>query len=138
MGYDSSLAGELTIEPPLRWAEYKDSPWYGVDRARNTGKALRLAEQREKVETDDGPLERRTAEAVVFAWEYPVKMYDLVDELQALVDAFPGHEFTGEMRGTGTDFGDIWLLRVNADRKAERVLPTITWPDGSVLLNERY
>lgn len=138
MGYTTSLSGELRIDPPLRWAEYKDSPWLGGDRARSNHKGLCLLQDKETVETDDGPLERRTAGRVVYAWDNPEKLYDIVDELQALVDAHPDREFTGEFRARGEDFGDIWLLRINADRKAERVLPTITWPDGSVLVNERY
>lgn len=136
MGYTSSLRGELTIEPPLRWAEYKDSPWAGRARAQANHKGLCLVETTETVVTDDGPLERHMAVRVEGAWATPEKLYDIVEELQELVDAHPDHEFTGELRGEGNDFGDIWLLRVNADRKVERVLPTITWPDGSVLVNE--
>lgn len=138
MGYDSGLDGELLIEPPLRWAEYRDSEYFPADVARDKNHGVCLVETRETVDTEDGPLERRTAVRVVFAYDYRVKLYDIVADLQALVDAHPGHQFTGEFRGSGYDFGDIWLLRVNADRKVERVLPTITWPDGTVLVNERY
>lgn len=138
MGYDSTLAGELEIEPRLRWAQYKDSEHYPAGRARDTGKGVYLVEQKETVDTEDGPLERRTVDRLAFAWNYPVKLYDIVAELQALVDAHPEHEFVGEFRGEGADFGDIWLLRVNDGRKVERVLPTITWPDGTVLVNTHY
>lgn len=138
MGYDSRLHGKLTIEPPLTWAEIKDSPHLGDERARGNHKAVCLVERTEEVETDEGTLTRRYADSVVFAWDYPVKLYDIVEEVEDLVDAHPGHEFGGELRGTGSDFGDIWLLRVTADRSVERILPTITWPDGSVLKNEHY
>ncbi len=139
VGYDSTLSGGFTIDPPLRYVEFKDSPFgAGGEKAREAGLGVCLVEERETVETDDGPLERRTASRVVFAWNYPVKLYDIVTELQGLVDAFPDHEFTGEFQGEGSDFGDIWLLRVTEDRKVVRILPTITWPDGTVLHNERY
>lgn len=138
MGYDSSLAGELRIEPPLTWAQIKDSEHLGCERARENGKGVCLVERDELVETDEGTLTRRYADSVAFAWDYPVKLYDIVAEIQTLVDAYPDREFTGEFRGEGYDFGDIWLLRVNADRRVERILPTITWPDGSVLKNEHY
>lgn len=138
MGYDSSMDGELLIEPPLRWAEYRESEFFPAATARDKGHGVCLVETRETVDTEDGPLERRTAARVVFAWDYRVNIRDIVPDLQALVDAHPDHEFVGEFQGSGTDFGDIWLLRVNADRKVERVLPTITWPDGTVLVNERY
>ncbi len=138
VGYDTILRGELVIEPPLRYGEYKDSPHNGQQRAQENKLGVYLAEDRETVETDDGVLDVRTAGRVVYAWPRAEKLYDIVPELQRLVDAHPGHAFTGEFRAEGDDFGDIWLLRVNADRKVERVLPTITWPDGTVLRNERY
>lgn len=138
MGYNSTLYGEFGIEPPLRWSEYRDSPFYGHERAQENGKGVCLAEDVKNVDTDDGPMERRSATRVVFAWDYPTRLYEIVDELQSLVDAHPEHEFVGEFRGQGEDFGDIWLLRVNANRKVERILPTITWPDGRVLTNTRY
>lgn len=138
VGYESRLAGELTIDPPLKWAEFKDSPHRGSELARQNHKGVQLVDRSEAVETEDGTLMRQYADSVAFAWGFPVKLYDIVDEIQALIDTYPDHEFTGELRGTGTDFGDIWLLRVNADRKVERILPTITWPDGSVLKNEHY
>jgi hypothetical protein len=128
----------MHIEPPLKWAEFKDSKHYGLDRAREAGLGVHLLVKTEHVETDDGPMERRTAVALEFAWTEWVKLYDIVEELQALVDAHPDHDFVGEFQGTGTAFGDMWLLRVNENRKVERILPTITWPDGTVLHNERY
>jgi hypothetical protein len=138
VGYDSSMFGGLHVDPPLSWSEFKDSPYYPVSAARAGGKSVCLVETSETVETDDGPLERRQAAEVVFAWTYPVKLYDLLDHIQALVDAHPGHEFTGMFHGEGADFGDIWRVYVNADRKVVRELPLITWPDGSVLRNTRY
>lgn len=138
MGYDSTLAGELRIEPPLKWAQIKDSQHLGCERARENSKGVCLVERSDPVETDEGTLNRRYADSLAFAWDYPVRLYEIVDEIQALVDAYPDHEFTGELRGEGCDFGDIWLLRVNAGRRVERILPTITWPDGTVLKNERY
>lgn len=138
MGYHTSLAGGFEITPPLRYVEYKDSRHNGMQRARDNSLGVYLVETSDTVETDNGPLERRSAVRVSYAWPSPEKLYDVVTELQALVDAYPDHEFTGEFRGVGTDFGDIWLLRVGEDRKVVRVLPRITWPDGSVLRNERY
>jgi hypothetical protein len=138
MGYDSRLAGELTIKPPLKWADIKDSQYLGAERARENHKGVCLVGRSEPVETDEGTLTRRYADSVAFAWDYPVKLYEVVEEIQDLVDSYPDHEFAGELRGTGSDFGDIWLLRVGVDRRVERILPTITWPDGTVLKNEHY
>ena len=55
---------------------------------------------------------RRTGVAVVPAWWERVKLYDILSELQRLVDAFPGHTFDGELFGEGAEFGDLWRLTV--------------------------
>ncbi len=138
MGYESTLYGEIAIVPPLRWAQIQNHPHYGRQRAQSHHLCVYLVGREDVVETDDGPLTKRTAYAIAFAWDRAVKIYEVVDEVQRLVDAFPDHEFRGEFRGVGTDFGDIWLLRVDTDRKVQRILPVITWPDGTVLRNERY
>jgi hypothetical protein len=132
MGYETELRGELMIQPLLRWAQYKDSQHLGLDNAKKNNKSLYLLESSTPVETEEGILERRQAYGLGFAWPYPVKMYDILEELQALVDAVgPEHRITGEMRAEGSDFADIWKLTVVAGR-AVRLIPTITWPDGTV------
>lgn len=138
MGYNSTLRGEIEISPPLRWGQYKDSDFYGYDRAQGNDKGIYIVGDSEKVETLDGTLEKRTAARIEFAWPYAVKLYDVVEELQEIVDAYPDHSFTGEFEGSGANFGDIWKLVVGEDRQVRKILPTITWPDGSVLDNPHH
>jgi hypothetical protein len=132
MGYDSSMRGEITIEPPLRWFEYKDSPYRSREHAMENRKGLYLVERSEQVETDDGILEARTATAVAFPWPYPVRLSLVEEELQELVDAFPGHQFVGYLHGQGPVWGDIWRLGVT-DGQAVKTVPMIAWPDGTIL-----
>lgn len=138
MSYLSIMNGGFEIQPPLPWKAFKDSPHRTLDLARRAGLGVHLLIHSEPVEVDDGVLDRRIATSLEFAYTDGVKLYGIVEELQALVDANPDHEFVGDFQGTGTDFGDMWILRVDQDRKVQRILPTITWPDGSVLRNDRY
>lgn len=54
--------------------------------------------------------------------------YDMVDELQSLLNAFDGdHEFTGYIEAVGEE-GDRWRLLVR-DGQAVQVYPRIIWDD---------
>jgi hypothetical protein len=141
MGYLTRIQDELRIEPPLRWADYRGSQWEDAETAREHGKTFYLVETRDTEDTDDGPLERRQAVAVACAWHDWTKMYDDVKDLQELVDAFPHHRFVGVLQGQGTQFGDIWRLRVvesNGRWIVVREQPTTTWPDGTMLERRQY
>lgn len=139
MSYYSRLNGSLTIAPPLRWGEYKDSPHLG-DRAAANHLCLKLTDHTVREETEDGVMERRFADQVSYAFDRAENhVGDCLDELQALVDSHPEHQFLGEFEGEGNDFGDLWRLRVSPDtRKVERILPRITWPDGTETTNRHY
>lgn len=137
MGYTTGLTGHIKIEPPLKWTRSKDHPLYVPDGKEPAG-ALKLLVVEDQVETDDGKLARLLGVALVFAWDYPVTCYDILSELQQAVDyAGPGHEHIGEMYASGEDWNDLWKLAV-VKGKASRLIPTITWPDGTVEDNDRY
>ena len=122
MGYNTSVTGEIRIEPPLAWREFKDSPFAG----RDMDVKLRIDE--ETVDTDDGPLIRKTASAIVPAWEDSYKAYKLIDHVQQAIDAFPGHTFTGRLECEGEENTDIWRVVIR-DGRAVRIEPRIVWPD---------
>lgn len=121
MGYYTTFTGEITIVPPLTWAEIKRGP--GLE-------DLRLRTVEETTETDEGRVTRVTADAVVPITEDSYKGYRIVEELQALVNAHKAHRFVGYISAEGEDAGDMWRLTVAAkDRKAVRVKPRIVWPE---------
>jgi hypothetical protein len=122
MGYNTSVTGEIRIEPPLAWREFKDSPFAG----RDMDVKLRIDE--ETIDTDDGPLIRKTASAIVPAWEDSYKAYKLIDHVQQAIDAFPGHTFTGRLECEGEENTDIWRVVIR-DGRAVRIEPRIVWPD---------
>jgi hypothetical protein len=128
MGYYTSITGELAIEPPLTYAEFKDTPFTSfTDWSKGGADIYAIAVSEEDKDTPDGVLTVKTAHLVR---PYPdeVKAYHAEDGLQRLVDAFPGHEFTGCFEGDGERADDQWRLYVRSGRVIKHV-PTITWPD---------
>lgn len=119
MGYYTRFEGEISIVPPLTWAEIKKGP--GIQ-------DLRLRTVEDVEETDEGRVTRVTADAVIPLMEDSYKGYSIVEELQALADAHKSHRFTGYISAEGEDAGDLWRLAVK-NGKAVKIKPRIVWPD---------
>lgn len=124
MGYYTRYDGEISIDPPLTWAEIRNSAWAPGGNSRWN---VKLAITEEAIDTDEGPLTRRTSAGLVPLVEDGYKG-DIVAHVQAAIDAFPGHAFSGRFDCEGEDSGDIWRLVVRNGR-AEKVKPRIVWPD---------
>lgn len=125
MGYYSTVTGEIAIIPPLSWKEIKDSPLLPHDEQRQDAK---LALEESTVDTEDGTLIRRNAPRIVPATDDSYKAYDVVGAVQEIVNAFPGHTYTGYLQGEGEENDDMWRVYVK-DGKAIEVKPEITWPE---------
>jgi hypothetical protein len=132
MGYITHVTGEFTITPPLTWNEYKDSEFapHNIKNSWEPSLALRVDE--DSVDTDEGPLLRRKATALVMREIDEYRAYHLIEEVQRAVDAFPGREWSGRLECEGEENADIWRV-VISDGRAVRVEPRIVWPeeDGS-------
>ena len=126
MGYYTSVTGEIAIQPPLTWKELKDSPFNSLDASATYDVRLRVNVK--TVDTDEGQLIHKTASAVLPREEGPFTTYRLVEHVQAVIDAFPGHTFTGRLECEGSEAGDLWRIVVR-DGRAVRVEPRIVWPD---------
>lgn len=127
MGYYTTVTGEISIEPPLTWAEIKASPFAPSDTVRDDFD-VRLRIEETAVDTDEGQLIRRAASALVASWSDCFKAYYLVEHIQKAIDAFPGHTFTGRLECEGEENTDIWRVVVR-DGRAVKVEPRIVWPD---------
>lgn len=126
MGTLTTVDGEISISPALNWKDIKDSKFLDVpDMVRSTDVVLRVRE--EEVEVDDGLLMQRTCDTLSPAWEGPYKAYHLVEHVQEVIDAFPGHTFTGRLECL-TEGVEPWRV-VISNRKAMKVEPKIVWPD---------
>lgn len=130
MGNPTHIEGRINIAPPLSWAQIKDSPYLKAN-ARNSrvwpDVLFDVAET--VVSTDAGELTRREAVAIVPA-EGETSAQTLLDEVQEILDAYPGHTFTGRFQCEGEENADIWRVVIR-DRKAVRVDARIVWPDDS-------
>lgn len=128
MSYYTRVTGEFSITPPLTWAECKDSHFapHNIDDAWYPSLILRVDE--EPVDTDEGPLLRRTAAVLAMREIDEYRESDLVGEVQSAIDAFPGHTFAGRLDCEGERNTDIWRV-VLRDGRAVRVDARIVWPD---------
>lgn len=128
MGYTTHVRGEFTIDPPLTWSEFKDSPFSPYPPAGDDRIELVLRVDEETIETDDGPLLRRTASALVMSEIDEYRAHGLLDVVQRAVDSFPGHTFTGRLECEGEENTDMWRVVIRNGR-AVKVEPRIVWPD---------
>jgi hypothetical protein len=130
MGYTTRFSGELRIEPPLTWAEIRDSR-FGPERAESERLDVKVRVEEAEVETDEGTMTRRAGVALVPTWEDEMRGYDIVEHVQSFLDSNAGtHALTGRLDCAGEDAGDIWRLEIH-DGRAVQVRPRIVWPDGT-------
>jgi hypothetical protein len=129
MGYITRFHGELTIEPPLSWAEVRSSD-FAPERFDANRLDVKIRVEETEVDTDDGLIIRRPGVALVPAYEDDMRGYNIVEHVQRFIDAYPDHALTGRLDCEGEQAGDLWRLEVH-DGRAVAVRPRIVWPDGS-------
>jgi Family of unknown function (DUF6205) len=130
MSNPTRIEGRIEITPPLNWAQIKDSPYLNANARNGRSYPDVLFDVIETtVHTDAGELTRREAVAIV-PTEGETSARTLLDDVQAIIDASPGHEFTGRFQCEGEQNDDIWRVVIR-DRKSVRVDAQITWPDES-------
>lgn len=132
MGYTTKFVGEIYIEPPLAWADIKDSPFLpeNAKRRGELGRDLKFRIETSERDTDEGTLTVRRAVSLVSTWEDDARGYSIVSHLQEVVDAFPTRGYHGRFDAEGEESADIWRLKV-VDRKAVKFEPVIVWPEAS-------
>jgi hypothetical protein len=128
MGYTTHVTGEFAIEPPLAWPEFKESEFAPHNITDSYDPELILRVDETSVDTDDGPLLRRTATALVMREIDEYRAYYLLDQVQKAIDSFPGHTFTGRLECEGKESADLWRVVIR-DGRAVKVEPRIVWPD---------
>lgn len=127
MGYVTHVKGEFSISPPLTWTEIKDTA-YAPDANITERPDLFLRIDEESVDTAEGTLTRRSAAALVMREIDEYRAYDLLEQVQRAVDAFPGHRWSGRLDCEGQENTDMWRVVIR-DGKAQKVEPRIVWPD---------
>lgn len=126
MVYNSRLGGELRIEPPLRWIEYRDSEFLEPD-----DRCIKLAEGIVVDDTEDGQVVIRNAVSVQRRWPDWRPTCGVVAELARLATAFGvDHTFHGYLVREGEEAGDVeryWIEGATAKSEEAR----LTWLDGT-------
>jgi Family of unknown function (DUF6205) len=127
MGYLTRVEGQITITPPLRWSEMKDSQFYGGE---SKGMDVTIQLKNTWEETDEGYFDRRLGVALVPASEERFKAYSIDEHLKMAVEEFgrQGHKLEGYFEGSGEEDGDLWRLVVK-DNQVKRLVPKVVWPD---------
>lgn len=130
MSYHTHVTGEFAITPPLTWAEIQGSPFKRVSRPAYLAEGIDLLLRVEEttVDTDEGSLVRRTGVALVMQEIDEYRERGLVDQVQRVIDLFPGHTFTGRLECEGEENTDMWRVMVRNGR-AVKIAPRIVWPD---------
>jgi hypothetical protein len=128
MGYTTYVTGEFAITPPLTWNEFKDSPFAPHNVKSGWEPSLILRVDEDSVDTDEGPLLKRTADALVMREISEYRERGLVDEVQSAIDSFPGHTWYGLLECEGEENTDMWRVAIRNGR-AVRVDPEIVWPN---------
>ena len=130
MGYITRFDGELTISPPLDWAEIRTSR-FGPDQFADNRKDVKVRVEESTVNTAEGQMIRRAGVALVPAYEDEMRGYGIVDHVQEFIDECAGrHTVSGRFDCEGEQAGDLWRLEIH-DGRAVKVTPRIVWPDGS-------
>lgn len=129
MGYTSRYSGDIRIDPPLTWAEIRDSP-HLPSGARCAHTCVRLILEETVQDTDEGVLTKRSAVGIEVCSEAH-NHYRVLDEVNAIVSQHEAN-YSGYLEARGED-GDQWRISV-VDRgdidgvHVERFEPVITWP----------
>lgn len=121
MSYLARFTGEITITPPLTWAEIRQP-------GRRPLQDLKIRQHEEARDGEKGRWLEITGVAVTAFTGEPFGGYGMLDELQSLIDAFgASHAFAGYIEALGEE-GDQWRLTVR-DGRAVQVTPRLVWPD---------
>jgi hypothetical protein len=137
MGYITNVTGEFTITPPITWTEMKDTLYASDDWQASD---LKLHVTEETVDTAEGQLIRKSANVLSLREIDEYRAYNLIADVQAAVDAFPGHGFTGYLHCEGEENDDIWRVVIR-DGRAVEVKSRIVWddePDSDQIRNQAF
>lgn len=133
MGYGQSVRGTLRITPALTAVELREHPKLlaGPGEDREAYPVIR----REFTQTDEGEITRITSEEIEVAnADESFSRYKLLEHIQQMVSAWPGHTWTGHIYLNGEDGGQSAIVVGNGT--VSEVSPKVVWPWGEVVDEE--
>ena len=129
MSYYTRFKGSVKAQDDIRWAAVKDTKYLTPhDGPGGEYHLFRADLETERVETDDGLLERKYVRTF---WPDSEPVNHAPDtfclgEIEDIVAAFPDVEFEGEVYGQGETREDLWRVRV-VGREVVLEKAKITW-----------
>lgn len=129
MGYNSRVSGEIVIDPPLTWSEYKESPY--LTPGSPNWPCVILRQHEDPRDAEGGVMLVRWADAIVPATDESGRMYGIEEQVRKIVAAYrEGHTFSGYLEIDGENQGDLWRLVIK-DGTVIRFDAKFVWPDGA-------
>ena len=122
--YDSHFSGEIRITPPLTWAQIRSAPYPALRDV-----ALGIDERAE--DTPTGQIRTIVAPGITPIRRSAYNGSDIEAEIQAVIDAYPDHEFTGTITAEPEDPGGTPWRYVIQGRQVVRQEARLVWPDDS-------
>lgn len=120
-GYDSHFTGQITITPPLTWAEIRSPRQPGLQ-------DVRLVLDETVTDTDTGRNTVVTATAIAPLEIHYYNGIAIQEEVQAVIDANKSHEFDGVIEARPEDpDGTPWRYVVRGRQVVRQVM---VWQDA--------
>jgi hypothetical protein len=133
VSYTASVNGVFTIEPPLTWAEIRDSKFHLTNKPQARDEpGIVLDVERSEEETDTGISTIFTAKFAV-PWRESFDCRNLEEDARGLVSEMAeiGRSVRGMMVVTSTEWaGDIWRVVID-DEGVRKEDARFVWPDGT-------
>lgn len=117
--------GEITIDPPLNWAQIQKA-------LRNPhladGWEVSLDIDEVTTDTETGTNTLKTCSRIVPARKDSYKGYNIPEALQWVLDRFPQHTFAGyiEKEGERLEYAARFVIK---GRKVVTIAPVVSWPE---------
>lgn len=120
--YDSHFTGAIRINPPLTWEEVRSSRYPVLHDV-----SLQLSERTE--DTPTGQIKAIGVVAITPVRPSPYSGYAVETEIQAVINGFPDHEFTGTITAEPEYPGGTPWRYIIQGRQVVRQEARLVWPD---------
>lgn len=134
MSYTATVAGYLTIEPPLKWLEIRESRFLAENQNApkdDTDVVLHL--ERNEVETEEG-ISTIITSAMAIPCRSSFDCRNMHEDVGLFVEEMKRIDRTvrGEIVAQPRDYGDGGIWRVVVDEEgARKEMAKLQWPDGT-------
>jgi hypothetical protein len=130
MGYYSQCRGEITFNPPLTWAEIKDSKFLNPTLFYD----IEIEVEEQSRDTEDGVVLSRVGRKLVTP-EDDHKFYDIKDRFEEFAEEFDlgNGRASGYIVRVGEESGDVERYSFDQEGLLKSESAHLVWADGSLV-----